>query len=87
MQPKTATLFLLKSKNPPVFRQGSEIYYRRAPKIGESFLFSQKGLHYCNFSEVKKIVKLEDLLIVKTRNSVYAIRKESDEPIPVERAI
>lgn len=77
---KTATLFLLKSKNSPVFVQGSEIYYTRPPKVGESFLFSQRGLHYCNFSEVKKIVKLDDLLIVKTRNSYYAIRKEADEP-------
>jgi hypothetical protein len=76
---KTATLFLIKSVNSPVFRQGSEIYYTNEPKVGESFLFSQRGLHYCNFSEVKKSTKFDGFKVIQTRNSYYVIREELEK--------
>lgn len=70
---KTSTLIFIKSVNPPVFRTPLEIYYRMEPKVGEAFLFSYRGFHYCNLSEVRKITKFDGFKVIRTRNSSYVL--------------
>lgn len=69
----TASLLFVKSKNPPVFHTPLEVYYRYAPKVGESFFFSYRGFHACNLSEVKKITKFDGFIVIQTRNSYYVL--------------
>lgn len=83
MRLSKGTLLLIRSKNPPVF--GTEpvaIEYKRSPKKGEGFLFRKVGssapfalFECCNLSVVQKIARVDDLLLIKTLNSVYLLAK------------
>jgi hypothetical protein len=77
---KTGTLYLIKSKNLPVFRTPMTIRYTHDPVLGESFLFSTTFSNYCNLSETKKLDVYEGFKIIATRNSFYVLTdgKETD---------
>lgn len=72
---KTATLLLIKSKNPPVFETPLEICYKDRPEVGYPFLFSYRGFHLCNTSEVKQVVQFGGFSVIKTRNSYYMLKQ------------
>jgi hypothetical protein len=71
---KTGVLYLLVSKNPPVFTTPMRIRFTRGPKVGESFLFSKDGLFgQCNLSETKRLMRYHGFTLIKTRNSTYVL--------------
>ena len=77
MKLKNGTLYLIKSKNPPVFKTPMAIQYSRAPKVGQAFLFDNGGWGgMCNLSIVKHIRRVQGVLLIETLNSVYVLDKE-----------
>lgn len=74
---KTATLLFIKSKNPPVFQTPLEICYKDDPEVEGLFIFSYRGFHMCNLSQIKQITKFDGFSVIRTRNSYYILKTES----------
>ena len=59
-----------------------EGWYREAPKVGDTFAFWEldcgNGIRYCETSKVISVFGTLDGYIIKTENSVYAIREFLD---------
>jgi hypothetical protein len=77
---KTGILYLIESKNPPVFQTPLRIMYRRGPKLGESFLFASRPFQQCNLSEAKRLTRFKGFTIIKTRNSTYVLHAVTSFP-------
>jgi hypothetical protein len=72
-------LYLIESRNPPVFETPIVIEHNDSPKVGEAFLFECHMSKYCNVSTIKSIEQRKGHVIVTTRNSIYALY-----PLPTE---
>lgn len=70
----TGTLYLIKSKNPPVFKTPLRINYMVPPKEGQAFLFTKyDGCGMCSLSTVQAIWIDDGFTKIKTRNSLYVL--------------
>lgn len=71
---KQGTLIFIESKNPPVFKDSMDIVYSIPPKKGQAFIFSEAGrMNQCNLSTVQQVKRIENSLLIKTRNSTYVL--------------
>ena len=80
MNVKHGVLIFIESKNPPVFKTPMAIRWTTDPKKGEAFLFgSDEHVSQCNLSAVQQIKKIDNCLLIKTRNSTYVLYVKESE--------
>lgn len=82
---KTGTLYLVISKNRPVFGTlPFTIGFMRGPKVGKSFLFSAQVSIRCGLSATKRLTRFKGFTVIQTRNSTYILSDVRE--IPAEEA-
>jgi|GEM_PF-4884639 len=75
MKQQESLMYSVWSKNPQVFASPVRIRYSESPKAGEAFLFRLRSFGVGNLSTVAWVINLGVIKIIRTRNSLYVLRK------------
>ena len=80
MKTKHGVLVFLESKNPPVFKTPMNVRWTHDPHKDEPFIFGNEDhMETCNLSTVQQIKRIDNCLLIKTRNSTYALYVKESE--------